>query len=102
MMSKMTERIKITEELLKYFERTVLFDDGFYLGNFEDDSEREFGQKVTWEMMRKQILENQKIVDEIKRHYEFYENTPWTATDEYSNVVTTLIKNAIGKYIKEL
>lgn len=58
--------LKLTEEILKYFEETVLFDDGHYLDTFKEYSESDLGQKVTWEMMRQQILENQEIVDKIK------------------------------------
>ncbi len=55
--------MKFTKEILDYFEQNALFDDGYYLGNFEQYSERDLGKKITWSNMRARIEELEKIAD---------------------------------------
>ncbi len=55
------DKIKVTKEFLKEFEETALFDDDYYLGNWENNT----GFK--WSDFRQQILDDSEQVPKLEQ-----------------------------------
>ncbi len=98
--------MKLTEKILDYFYEEVLQGDEHYLHRFEENSESELGEKITWLMMEDQILENQNIVDELKKIHVAGSQLNTVQFDMITSdgvsLLEKIVKNSTGKDIKDL
>ncbi len=111
----MTESIKLTEpiliwelcEILPQYEVPQFV---CYFLRKEDLDNYIKGHKKCWQYgsgkldkaTAQQILDYHKVVNAIKKQNESDMIETWYATDEYSNMINTLVKDATGKDIKDL